>query len=93
MGKPSSRNKNKKDKKDRKKESKKPIKKKVCGLCQNKVTSVDYKDVANLRKYVNEKNKVAARRATGACAHHQRLISNAIKRAREMALLPYCTAR
>ena len=62
-------------------------KKKVCYLCTGK--DVDYKDVEALKKYVNERGKILPRRATGACAKHQRMIAIAIKRARHMALLPF----
>ena len=61
--------------------------KKVCQMCAGK--SVDYKDVAIVSKYINEKGKILPRRMTGACAKHQRHIANQIKRARFMALLPY----
>ena len=61
--------------------------KKVCQMCAGK--TVDYKDVAIVSKYINEKGKILPRRMTGACAKHQRHIANQIKRARYMALLPY----
>jgi small subunit ribosomal protein S18 len=67
--------------------------KKVCSFCAAKVLDIDYKDMAVLRRYVNEKNKIAARRSSGACARHQRALAAAVKCAREMALLPYCTCR
>ena len=56
-------------------------------MCAGK--SVDYKDVAIVSKYINEKGKILPRRMTGACAKHQRHIANQIKIARYMALLPY----
>ena len=62
-------------------------KKKVCQMCAGK--TVDYKDVAIVSKYINEKGKILPRRMTGACAKHQRHIANQIKIARYMALLPY----
>ena len=62
-------------------------KKKVCQMCAGK--SVDYKDVAIVSKYINEKGKIMPRRMTGACAKHQRHIANQIKITRYMALLPY----
>jgi small subunit ribosomal protein S18 len=62
-------------------------KKKVCQMCIGK--TVDYKDIETIRKYINEKNKILARRITGACAKHQRHIAMQIKRARFMALIPY----
>ena len=69
---------------------KKPVsRKKVCIFCVDKIDSVDYKDVAKLRKYITEKGKIIPRRANGCCAKHQRMLSEAVKRARVMALLPY----
>jgi small subunit ribosomal protein S18 len=72
---------------------KKPFKKaprrKVCAFCQEKVESIDYKDVARLKKYVAESGKILPRRMTGTCAKHQRALAYAIKRARVMALLPF----
>ena len=61
--------------------------KKICQMCAGK--SVDYKDVMIVSKYINEKGKILPRRMTFACAKHQRHISNQIKIARYMALLPY----
>ena len=63
--------------------------KKVCVFCADKVESIDYKDVNKLRKYITEKGKIVSRRQTGTCAKHQREVTTAIKRARNMALLPY----
>lgn len=63
--------------------------KKVCAFCADKAASIDYKDVAMLRKYITERGKISPRRATGTCAKHQRELAIAIKRARIMALLPY----
>lgn len=62
---------------------------KVCQFCLDKVTEIDYKDVAKLRKYVAENGKIVSRRQTGTCAFHQREVANAIKRARHMALIHY----
>ena len=80
---------------DRKKPAKvkKQVKKKICTFCANKQNDIDYKDIATLKRFVNEKNKIAARRASGACAKHERLVAIAVKRARCMAMLPYCTSR
>ena len=61
----------------------------VCAFCVDKIDSVDYKNVAKLRKYVSDRGKILPRRATGSCASHQRVITRAIKRAREIALLPF----
>jgi small subunit ribosomal protein S18 len=62
---------------------------KFCFYCVEKQEKVDYKDVEKLRKYVSERGKIIPRRVTGNCAKHQRLLTEAIKRARYMALLPY----
>ena len=64
-------------------------KKKVCAFCAEKVTQIDYKDAAKLRKFVSERSKILPRRITGTCAKHQRELTIAIKRARHIALLPY----
>ena len=63
--------------------------KKVCNFCVEKSESIDFKDVAKLRKYVSERSKILPRRITGTCAKHQRELTLAIKRARHIALLPY----
>ena len=62
---------------------------KPCPFCRDKIEQVDYKDVATLRKFVSEKGKIRSRRITGACRRHQSQIASAVKRARELALLPY----
>ena len=64
-------------------------KKKVCQFCKEKIHYVDYKDVNLLRKFISDRGKIRARRVTGNCSEHQRLVAQAIKNAREMALLPY----
>ena len=63
--------------------------KKVCNFCVDKVTSIDFKDSAKLRRYTSERGKILPRRTTGTCAAHQRKLTIAIKRARMIALLPY----
>ena len=63
--------------------------KKVCHFCVDKVEVIDYKDIARLRKFVSERAKILPRRATGTCAAHQRELTTAIKRARQVALIPY----
>lgn len=60
---------------------------KVCQLCAGK--ELDYKNVDDLRKYINEKGKILPRRVTGTCAKHQRIVATQIKRARMMAILPF----
>lgn len=72
-----------------KKSYKKVPRRKVCTFCQEKVTSIDYKDVAKLKKFVSESGKMVPRRMSGTCAKHQRELSTAIKRARVAALLPF----
>lgn len=62
---------------------------KSCTLCQNKVDAIDYKDVETLRKFVSERGKLKGRGNTGSCRRHQTQIARAVKRAREIALLPY----
>jgi ribosomal protein S18 len=66
-------------------------KKKVCIFCRDKVTHVDFKDTALLRRFVSDRGKIRARRVTGTCSQHQRDVASAVKNAREMALLPYST--
>ena len=63
--------------------------KKVCALCANKDLVLDYKNADQLKKFINDKGKILPRRATGACAKHQRDITIAVKRARQIAILPY----
>ena len=63
--------------------------KKICAFCAEKSEVIDYKNVAKLRKYMTEKGKIIPRRVSGLCARHQRKLTEAIKRARVMALLPY----
>ncbi len=62
---------------------------KVCTFCVDKAEYIDYKDIAKLRKYMSERAKILPKRATGTCAKHQRMLTEAIKRARQIALLPY----
>lgn len=63
--------------------------KRVCSFCVDKVQLIDYKDISRLRRYITERGKIIPRRISGNCAHHQRQLTRAIKRARVMALLPY----
>ena len=70
-----------------------PIRRKSCYFCKEKIEEVDYKNYNQLRRYVSEKGKIRNRRITGACRRHQRQVAVAVKRAREMALLPYVEAR
>lgn len=63
--------------------------KKVCTFCVEKVDEIDYKDVEKLKRFVSDKGKILPRRVTGTCALHQRKVTEAIKRARTIAILPY----
>ncbi|MBQ1847145.1 MAG: 30S ribosomal protein S18 [Clostridia bacterium] len=63
--------------------------KKVCAFCAEKCESIDFKNVDKLRRYVSERGKILPRRVMGTCARHQRELTTAIKRARQVALLPY----
>jgi small subunit ribosomal protein S18 len=62
---------------------------KPCLHCKDKIEQVDYKDIGTLRKFISERGKIRSRRITGACRRHQNQIATAVKRARELALLPY----
>jgi small subunit ribosomal protein S18 len=65
------------------------VKRRNCFFCKEKVAEIDYKNVSQLRRYISEKGKIRSRRITGACRRHQVQVATAVKRAREMALLPY----
>ncbi|MEW6080759.1 MAG: 30S ribosomal protein S18 [Bacillota bacterium] len=64
-------------------------KRKVCNFCVDKIAQVDYKDAGRCRRYLSERGKILPRRITGNCAGHQRQLTLAIKRARNMALIPF----
>jgi len=64
---------------------------KVCQFCVDKVDYIDYKDVARLRRFMSERAKILPRRVTGTCARHQTDLTTAIKRARQIALVPFVT--
>jgi small subunit ribosomal protein S18 len=66
-------------------------KKKICSFCMDKSEFIDYKDINKLRKYVTERGKILPRRISGNCAKHQRELTICIKRARNIALLPFTT--
>ena len=66
-----------------------PRRRKVCQFCVDRITDIDYKDTNRLRKFMSERGKIIPRRVTGTCARHQRALTTAIKRARQIALLPY----
>ena len=62
---------------------------KVCNFCANKVEAIDFMDEVTLKKYISENGKILPKRMTGTCAIHQRELTTAIKRARQIAILPY----
>ncbi|HAM34702.1 MAG TPA: 30S ribosomal protein S18 [Elusimicrobia bacterium] len=66
-----------------------PVRRKVCRFCADKVRDIDYKQIQVLRAFLTESGKILSSRITGNCARHQRSLSRAIKRARNLALLPY----
>jgi small subunit ribosomal protein S18 len=61
----------------------------VCSFCVDKVTAIDYKEPGRLRRYISDRGKIEPRRKTGTCARHQRMLTTALKRARQVALLPF----
>ncbi|WMM24682.1 30S ribosomal protein S18 [Tissierella sp. MB52-C2] len=63
--------------------------KRVCSFCADKSSNIDYKDINKLKKYITERGKILPRRISGNCSKHQRELTTAIKRARQVALLPY----
>ena len=66
---------------------------KPCPFCRDKVDIVDYRDLASLRRTISDKGKIRSSRVTGACRRHQSQLANAVKRARELGLLPYVADR
>lgn len=62
---------------------------KVCSFCVDKIDQIDYKDISRIGRYLSDRAKIIPRRVTGTCAHHQRTLTVAIKRARHVALLPF----
>ena len=76
---------------DRERNPRNRKRRKVCQFCVDKAQFIDYKDTAKLRKYLSERSKILPRRTTGTCAYHQRMLTEAIKRSRQVALLPYVT--
>jgi small subunit ribosomal protein S18 len=67
------------------------FRKKVCKFCTDKTAIIDYKDAKTIRLFVTERGKIIPRRISGTCATHQRKLTTAVKRARQLALLPYTT--
>lgn len=66
-----------------------PGRRKPCPYCRDKIDFVDYKDIESLKRFISDRGKIRSRRITGACRRHQNQIATAVKRARELALLPY----
>ncbi len=83
----------KKRRKERKKDAASALalrqRKRYCFFCKENIDDIDYKNVNVLRKYVSDKGKIRPKRSSGNCVQHQRKVAIAIKRARELALLPY----
>src|SRR5262245_18729995 len=69
--------------------NRRPLRRKSCGLCSDKIDLIDYKDVQMLRSFIPERGKIMPRRISGNCAIHQRMLATAIKRVRSIALIPF----
>ena len=65
--------------------------KKICRFCENKIVRVDFKDERLLRRFTNERGKILPRRITGNCAGHQRKLTQAVKRSRHLAIMPFAS--
>ncbi len=72
----------------RKRTKRKVIRKKVCRMCENRILFIDFKDVDLLRRYQTEGGKILSRRITGNCFKHQNMLARAVRRARNLALVP-----
>lgn len=68
-----------------------PPKKRVCFFCTEKIDKIDYKDADALKKFMTQQGKISIRKRTGTCSKHQRMLADAIKKARFMGLVPYTT--
>ena len=79
--------------KSRPRDGGKPTRRKSCPFCRDKVDIVDYKDLGALRRAISDKGKIRSSRVTGACRRHQSQLAIAVKRARELGLLPYVADR
>jgi small subunit ribosomal protein S18 len=66
-----------------------PSRRRFCHFCKEKIDQVDYKDFTALRRFISDRGKIKSPRVTGTCRRHQAQLATAIKRAREMALIPY----
>ena len=65
------------------------VRKKFCRFCKDKINSLDYKDVSVLQSFMTDRGKIVPSRITGTCAKHQRMLAEAVKKSRYMALVPY----
>lgn len=65
------------------------VRRKICRFCNDKIDRIDYKDIIRIKRFVTERGKIVPRRISGTCARHQRQLRNAIKRGRNIALIPY----
>jgi small subunit ribosomal protein S18 len=72
-----------------KEKKKRPPKKKKCFFCTEGYVAIDYKDVDLMRKMTTERGKISPRRNTGTCPKHQRMLASAVKRSRQIALVPF----
>jgi len=73
----------------RERDRRRPARRKPCRFCAERVEAVDYKDVTRLQKFTSERGKILPSRVSGNCAAHQRQLARAVKRARQVALLPF----
>lgn len=73
----------------RKKKDRRPVRRKKCKFCLDRVEHIDYKDERRLRRFMTDRGKITPRRITGTCAKHQRMLSAAVRRARIVALVPF----
>ena len=69
--------------------NRRPLRRKTCGLCRDRIDLIDYKDIQMLRSFIPERGKIMPRRISGNCAIHQRMLASAIKRARSVAFIPF----
>jgi small subunit ribosomal protein S18 len=90
---PPQRDRDRDDRRKRRPGQQAPTRRRSCFFCREGVEEIDYKNYNQLRRYVSEKGKIRSRRITGACRRHQNQVATAIKRAREMALLPYVSGQ
>ena len=78
--------------KDKDMDRRRPMRRKVCKFCLDRVQGIDYRDTGRLTKFTSEKGKILPRRVSGTCSPHQRQLARAIKRARVVALVPFVAA-